>query len=311
MRSLLLALLLSSCAARVREPGLLPSPPLSGAPSEALRVCWVEFATGVLPHKLVVARGGLAEDVVSTQSGLLLVHPEGSWLIDGGMASDLEAQLDLVHGLPRVFLGQAAKDWARVASPADAVRAAGVDPSALAGGIPTHGHFDHLGGLLEIPGLPIVLPQGEIDLAQQTVDDGGASILPGEARALLTRAKALAWEDGPFLYWDRSLDLFGDGSVVLVPLPGHTPGSLGVHLRLPDGRAAFLVGDTVWVREGYEQREPKSWLAGSFDADEELNGRQIGLLWALHRAQPELTILPAHDRRQWEALFGAPGCVGG
>ena len=305
-------LLLGACAHTIADPGALTlAPTTSELAAAELKVCWVEFATGTLPHKLSVAHGALDEDVVSTASGLLLVHPKGTWLIDGGLVEDTGPSIDEVRGLQRAAIRQAAKGWTRVAMPDAAVRALGVDPATLTGGIPTHGHFDHLGGLLTLPNLPIWMPQAEIDLAKQIAAEGGATILPPDARAVVPRATAIPWDGGPALYWDQSHDLYGDGSVVLIPLPGHTPGSLGALVQLPTGRAVFLVGDTVWVREGYEQREPKSGLASSFDSDSELNDQQIGKLWTLHQAQPDLTILPAHDRRQWEAAFGQPGCVGG
>lgn len=83
----------------------------------------------------------------------------------------------------------------------------------------------------------------------------------------------------------------------------------GCASHIPDPGSLLLAGDTVWVREGYEQRAPMSWLASSFDGDGAQNDRQIARLWALHQAMPALTILPAHDRRQWEAVFGSPGCL--
>ncbi len=135
---------------------------------------------------------------------------------------------------------------------------------------------------------------------------------PADAAGLLPRATPLVFDGGPVWLWERSHDLLGDGSVSLVPMEGHSPGSLGARIALPDGRTVFLVGDTVWAREGYEQLEPKSWLASHLvDADEDATADQIGRLWALHRAHPEVVILPAHDRRAWLEAFGEPGCVGG
>lgn len=301
-------LALTACAHRIPDAGLAPAAP-AGAANPALQVCWVEFSTGTLPHKLAVAKGALDEDVVSTASGLLLVQPGAAWLIDGGMGLDVPGEVAELHGVQKVLMKQASAGWTRKAEPAAALKALGVDPSALTGTIPTHAHFDHLGGLLLLDA-PLYLPQVELDLAAAALTDAGSPVLPAEARALAGRGKALTFDGGPFLYWDHSRDLFGDGSAVLVPLPGHTPGSLGVHVTLADGRRLMLVGDTVWTREGYEQRLPKSGLASSFDEDGDANDQQIARLWALHQAQPDLAILPAHDRRTWEAFFGKPGCVG-
>ncbi len=49
--------------------------------------------------------------------------------------------------------------------------------------------------------------------------------------------------------FDESLDLFGDGRLVLVPLPGHTPGSVGLFVTLDSGRRLFFSGDTSWRLE--------------------------------------------------------------
>ncbi len=46
-----------------------------------------------------------------------------------------------------------------------------------------------------------------------------------------TRWRSLTFESTPFANLSSSLDMHGDGSAVLVPLPGHTPGSIGLYLR--------------------------------------------------------------------------------
>src|SRR5437588_1362240 len=44
-------------------------------------------------------------------------------------------------------------------------------------------------------------------------------------------------------------DLFGDGCIVLIPLPGHTPGTLGALVRLDRSGTFLLASDTVSLRE--------------------------------------------------------------
>lgn len=306
--SLLSLPLLSACGHRIPDPGTLPLSRSLGPMVPPERVCWVEFAQGNLPHGIVVAHNALKADVTSTQSGLLLVDPRGSWLIDGGSALDYQAQIREVPLPARLFLQQAARGWTDLQPSAAVVTASGFSPDRLTGMIATHGHFDHLGGLADIPAVPVWMPQPEIDLLAQSAGKH-PTILPGDARRLTDRVRPVAWEDKPFLAWERSWDLYGDGSVVVLDTPGHTPGSLSVYVTLSDGRRTLLVGDTVWVREGFELREPKGALAASFDADREGTDEQIARLWSLHQQDPGLAILPAHDRRSWAELFGTPGCV--
>ena len=47
---------------------------------------------------------------------------------------------------------------------------------------------------------------------------------------------------------DGERDLFGDNRIVLVPLPGHTPGTIGALVALENSGAFFLASDTVSLR---------------------------------------------------------------
>lgn len=297
-------LLLFACAHHIPDPG--PPPSRLPVPQATLRVCAVETATGRLPRRLAVAHGALDADVVSTTGGVLLIHPSGTWLVDGGLAAEFEDHMADVPGFVGYAMRRSAADWTVRKPLAEAITALGVDPATLGGMFPTHGHYDHLGGLLDLPGVPLWMPEEEIAEAKRAVAGEPSGILPAEATLALSRASPMPLtlsEVGP---WGRSWDLFGDGSALVVAMPGHTPGSVGVLLHVADGRL-LLVGDTVWAREGYELREPKSWIAGSFDADGDATDRQIQLLHQIHRSEPDVTILPAHDRRQWEKAF-PEGC---
>src|SRR6202007_382197 len=47
-------------------------------------------------------------------------------------------------------------------------------------------------------------------------------------------------------------DVFGDGSVVVLRTPGHTPGHSSLLVRLKDMGPVLLTGDAVHFRENYE-----------------------------------------------------------
>jgi len=53
--------------------------------------------------------------------------------------------------------------------------------------------------------------------------------------------------DDPGLALFRSChDLFGDGSLVLLPTPGHTPGSMSLLVRRPGRPPLLMVGDVTY-----------------------------------------------------------------
>lgn len=119
-------------------------------------------------------------------------------------------------------------------------------------------------------------------------------------------AQAPGSEAGGYLAadWDQPMpvdeiagqrDVFADGRIVLVPLPGHTPGSIGALARLDRSGTFLLAGDTVSLRETLDTGilPRNTWnaeaLAKSLD-----EVRRIEVSGA--------TVLCSHDARQWDSV---------
>src|ERR1700752_4875547 len=115
------------------------------------------------------------------------------------------------------------------------------------------------------------------------------------------------FEGGPYLGFPRSHDVYGDGAVVIVPAPGHTPGSVIVFLALPSGRRYALVGDLVWQREGITEREERPWLQRTL-ADVDPSAVRDGILRmaAIAARMPDLVLVPAHDLRGFAEMPELP-----
>jgi glyoxylase-like metal-dependent hydrolase (beta-lactamase superfamily II) len=90
-------------------------------------------------------------------------------------------------------------------------------------------------------------------------------------------------------------DVFGDGRIVLMPLPGHTPGSIGALAQLDRSGRFLLAGDTVSLREtldtGIIPRNTWNADALSKSLDEVRRIEASGT-----------TILCSHDAQQWDGL---------
>jgi glyoxylase-like metal-dependent hydrolase (beta-lactamase superfamily II) len=90
-------------------------------------------------------------------------------------------------------------------------------------------------------------------------------------------------------------DVFGDGRLVLLELPGHTPGSIGALARLDRNGTFLLAGDTVSLRETLDTGViPKNtWNADAL-------AKSLGEVRRIEAAGA--TIVCSHDAGQWEGL---------
>jgi len=107
-----------------------------------------------------------------------------------------------------------------------------------------------------------------------------------------------------------SLDLFGDRSAVLVPLPGHTPGSAGLFQTTTSGRRMLFCGDAVWNSGAITCCAARTPLARRIaDADRPEALRAVERLHRLALDDRELTIVPAHDGDLQERLGHFPSWI--
>jgi glyoxylase-like metal-dependent hydrolase (beta-lactamase superfamily II) len=234
--------------------------------------------------------GSLSEERVFGMGGILVRHPKGSILFDTGFGKNVDE-----HFKSTPWLMQQTARYVKEPTVAVQLGTAGIPISGI---LLTHAHWDHVSGLEDFRGVPVFVPQAELDFI---LDGGAPTALARQIGSELYQS--YDFPDGPYLGFERSFDLYSDGSVVIVPAPGHTPGSIFVFIATSDGKRYLLIGDTAWQSEGYDRPAEKPWLARSLVDDDPAKVR--ALLVRLHQLKqqiPGLIIVPAHDRRIWETL---------
>ncbi|ATB51368.1 MBL fold metallo-hydrolase [Corallococcus macrosporus] len=159
----------------------------------------------------------------------------------------------------------------------------------LAGVFLTHLHPDHVTGMADVPaGTPVYSGPGEASerafmnlVVQANVD-----------RALAGKPPLSEWtyarEDGGL--FDGAVDIFGDGSVWALWLPGHTPGTTAYLVRTPKG-PVLLAGDISHTRWGWEHDvEP-----GSYNNDADGATVSFQKLRAFAKAHPKVEVRLGHQ----------------
>jgi glyoxylase-like metal-dependent hydrolase (beta-lactamase superfamily II) len=135
------------------------------------------------------------------------------------------------------------------------------------------------------------------------------NVMPQHAARLVGHVQELTFEAVPYKTFPAHADVMGDGSIVVVPLDGHTPGSVGVFVNLGSQRI-FHVGDAINTVDALADLRGKAFYLARTDLDPARADAQVAQLAALHKQAPTLRFLPGHDRAAWERIFGKPGgCV--
>ncbi|MDL9947433.1 MBL fold metallo-hydrolase [Gordonia sp. ABSL11-1] len=156
--------------------------------------------------------------------------------------------------------------------------------------LPTHAHWDHLCGLLDLPGVPVLLRDTEHAWILDGVRPPAGGVRPTLTDGRPVRTYCL---DGPPVStFTASHDLFDDGSVVLVDLAGHTPGSVGVLARTARGWV-LLAGDAAWHHEQVDRLRQKPAFPGEFVDDD--RDAAFATLHRLHLARHHIRVVPTHD----------------
>lgn len=255
--------------------------------------------TGAMQSQAIMGyRGGSLEPRTFGMDVVVVQHPKGTLLFDAGFGREVMDHYQTVPWLMRA-VSKISVDPAGVA--VEQLPALGLAPEQLMGVVLTHAHWDHVSGLADLPGVPVWVNESE----RAFIDNGGMATALARKLGDLNYS-VYRFDSGPYWGYPQSRDVFGDGSVVLVPGGGHTPGSTIAFVHTPDGKSYALIGDLAWQREGIDLPAERPWISRVLvDDDWEQVRAALVRLHLLRKALPELVIVPAHDRRVMETLPSA------
>jgi glyoxylase-like metal-dependent hydrolase (beta-lactamase superfamily II) len=269
-------------------PSPLPAPepftgPLpSASPPEGMAIYQLPTGSYQTPAGLAFRGGSFSETRDFAATAVLVRHPKGDLLFDTGFGADVDAQIHLLPSFQQ-------SPYQRGETVRAQLTAAKYDFGALQGVIITHAHWDHVGAAAEL-GVPVWMNAAEQQYASKDRDD---TRVFRSLRDL--KIHSYAFDGPPYLGFPSSHDVWGDGSIVLVPAPGHTPGSIVAFITLPAGKRYALIGDLTWQLDGIEKRAERPWMLRIVaDADPAQVRHDLLQMVSL---KDRMTVIPAHDGR--------------
>ncbi len=226
---------------------------------------------------------------------LAIEHPRLGWVVcDTGYGARF---FEATRGWP-----QRLYRWATPVTPRGAVAEVlgklGVKPADVEHVIVTHFHADHIGGLREFTRATVYHHADALAplLACGAVKQTLAAFLPGlmpedfSKRSVFVKADAFVRDERlPF----GSYDLFGDGSVRLVELPGHAPGQVGLEYE-ENGVRTLYCADAFWRKEQIERGVNLPRLTRGLQWDGAAYGETVGKLRELAGRKTH-RLLACHD----------------
>ena len=181
------------------------------------------------------------------------------------------------------------------------LQARGIVPKDVDTVIVSHFHGDHVCGLHDFPTSKFVYFEESHTAvrAKRGLSAVRAAFLPGllpddisaRSRAIpLASCAEIGDMISPFTH---GVDLFGDGSVIGIHLPGHAVGQMGLLLQT-ESSPVFLVADACWHSDAYRLHVPPSRLGKFIQADAPAYMSTLDQLHLLHQRSPALPMLPSH-----------------
>ncbi len=249
-----------------------------------------------LASESAMIRGGRRRRIACHAPVALLGHPAHGWtLFDTGYAPRI---LDAARGWPFALyrLMTPMRLGPRLAVAAQ-LGALGLTVDDIARVVVSHFHADHIAGLRDFPRAQFIVSRAAWDDTSRR--RGVRALLRGVIPALIpddfaARATLIDRFDGPVLpALGPTHDLFGDGSALLVPLPGHARGQIGLLARGERGDL-LLAADGCWLSRSYRERRPPPPLINLIADDPRALRATIEKLHDFARARPDVAIVPTH-----------------
>jgi N-acyl homoserine lactone hydrolase len=211
-------------------------------------------------------------------SCFLLRHPQGNVLFDTGCHPSVPENPARWQGMEK-FMTPVMPPGENVLAGLEAIGFSADDVDVV---VCSHLHPDHCGCNALFKRASILVHAREIEAARKP-------------NAVPMGYLASEWDFGAPDALTGERDVFGDGRIVLIELPGHTPGSIGALVQLENSGAFLLAADTVSVR---------------VSLDTGVHPRNVQDHDALERSFAQIrrieaggaTILCGHDAAQWDTL---------
>jgi glyoxylase-like metal-dependent hydrolase (beta-lactamase superfamily II) len=256
-----------------------------------------------IPGRFLVAGDPLEVRKLPFMAGIAVHAERGPILIDAPFGHEGPQNAgDLLGNLLRRGGLMFKREWGVIAR----LEQLGFRPAEVNDILLTHLHWDHTGGLKHLAHATFHASAREWADANrvQSLEATTKGYAPSDYRALEGRMTLWDMTDQPRV--TGGADVFGDGSVEIVPLPGHTHGHVGYRLKMAGGRTLFHVGDSVFCTNQIRERRDLGFMPRTIAAEKPEAQTTLHELRKWYDANSEAVLVPSHDYDLVEQCLDGP-----
>lgn len=250
------------------------------------------FQTGILKCKENNIKMNASQDPYEIPvPWYLITHPKGNVIIDGGNAVEcVKDPKGHWGGITSVYWPVMEESEGCV----NTIKALGIDPDSIKFVLQSHLHLDHTGAVGRFPKATHVVQRKEYAYAftPDWFADGGYIRKDFDKPGLKWHFLELDFND--------SFDLYGDGSIVMIPTPGHSPGHCSFLITLPNSGTILLAVDAAYTTDHWEEKALPGFLASTVDSV-----RSVKQLHA-YADKYDALVVTGHDPEKWRTFKKGP-----
>jgi len=239
---------------------------------------------GLFSEPLKVSPGGCCTIV-----GHLIVHPRGTLLWDTGVVPDAQ-----------IGSGKSGMAVPGKRSLKQQLAEIGYSPKDITYLALSHFHFDHTANVNDYQSSTWIVQEPERDAMLAKM---AGKQVPGTSQPEPSHYNALQKSKTIILANIDDYDVFGDGTVVIKPAPGHTPGQQVLVLKLPKTGPVMLAGDLYHFPE-----ERAARLVPTIESDRE-QSRASRVVIEDYVKKNGIKMWIEHDTHLYETLKKSPSYI--
>ncbi len=257
----------------------------------------------------IAARGGDWKMVDFPSFCGLIRHPDVGWILfDTGYADHFyQATKKLPESLYRIALPVDLPEEEKLLTQLNAL---GINAEDIRLIVVSHYHGDHIAGLKDFPNAHFIASRKDSNNMQSLLRKPWRATLQGKLPSLLPQNyfQCLRYaEDYPVVdlpAWmqpfEKAYDLIGDGRILLIPLPGHSHGQLGLFINDDNQQPIFMVADACWSLKACKESRLPALPARIATDNIQAYKKTFDKLGEVANREGNVAILPSHCTDSWQ-----------